>query len=54
MLEVGHVFEVFVRWALVRTEAGEDFSADFGDNVRLPGEFLEEEGESAGGCVTAG
>ena len=54
MLEVGHVFYIFVGWALVRTEAGEDFSAEFGDNVRISGEFLEKEGESAGGCVTAG
>lgn len=35
------------------TEAGEHFSAEFGDNVRIPGEFLEEERKSAGVCVTA-
>lgn len=38
----------------MRTEAGGHFSAEFGENVRISGEFLEEEGESAGGCVTAG
>lgn len=36
------------------TEAGGHFIAEFSDNVRIPGEFLEEERKSAGGSVTAG
>ena len=53
MLQVAHVFEIGVGWRFGGPKVVEDLMAEFGDDVRVGRELVEEPGKGAGGGVAA-